>query len=211
MHSKVDNFLDKAEMWQAEMRQLRSFLLACGLTEDFKWRQPCYSYDGNNIVILGALKNYCVLGFFKGVLLSDTENLLVSPGKNSQSVKHFKFEHLSSIIALEKVIKSYVFEAIEIEKLGLVVEKKKDVELKYPAELTTFFINSPTFKKAFESLTPGRQRGYLIFFSAAKQSNTRIKRIEKYRDRIIKGMGTNDCVCGASKKMPNCDGSHKYL
>jgi uncharacterized protein YdeI (YjbR/CyaY-like superfamily) len=211
MNPKVDDFILKAEKWQNEMSTLRNIVLECGLAEELKWRQPCYSYNKSNVLIISAFKDHCVLSFLKGVLLKDTEGILVSPGENSQSVKFAKFTSMDQILKLEKTLKAYIFEAIEAEKSGIKIEKPKSTKLTFPEELHAKFNENKAFKVAFESLTPGRQRGYNMFFTAAKQSKTRIDRIEKYRERIMNGKGINDCVCGHSKKMPNCDGSHKYL
>ena len=211
MNPKVDEFLAAAVKWKAEMTQLRTIALDCGLTEELKWRQPCYSYQKKNIIIIGKLKDYCVLGFFKGILLSDEYNILRSPGKNSQSVKQLTFNNLESVHKMESTIKAYIFEAIEVEKAGLKPALKQSVNLEFTDELLSVLEKDEMFKTAFEALTPGRQRGYHLFFSGAKQSSTRHSRIEKYRERILNGKGINDCVCGHSKRMPNCDGSHNYL
>ena len=210
-HPQVDEFIENAKNWQFEMSELRSIVLDCGLTEELKWKQPCYSYQKKNIVIISAFKGYCVLGFFKGALLTDLEKLLISPGANSQTVKHFRFTNHEIIAKLRSTIKAYIFEAIEIEKTGLKVKFKKSNNLELPQELLNIFEQDVEFKTAFNELTPGRQRGYNIFFVAAKQSTTRTSRIEKYRQRILTGKGINDCICGHSKKMPGCDGSHKYM
>lgn len=211
MHPEVDTFLEKASNWKQEMEALRAILLDCQLSEAFKWRTPCYMYRESNIALIGAFKEYCALSFFKGVLLSDTENLLISPGENSQSVKYFKFKSLEEIIALEATIRAYIFEAIEIEKAGIKVPLTKSTDFELAKEFEEILAKNTKLKTAFERLTPGRQRAYNMFFSAAKQSKTRISRVEQYTDRILNGKGMNDCVCGMSKRMPNCDGSHKYL
>mgnify|MGYP003665356408 CR=1 FL=1 len=211
MNPKVDEFLEKANNWREEMTALREIVLECGLTEELKWRQPCYNFNGSNILIISAFKDHCVLSFLKGVLLKDTEGLLVSPGENSQSVMFAKFTSLKQIKDAASTLKAYIFEAIEVERAGIKIEKTKSTSLEFPEELLNKFKENKDFKKAFESLTTGRQRGYNMFFTAAKQSKTREDRIEKYRERIMNGKGINDCVCGHSKKMPNCDGSHKYL
>jgi uncharacterized protein YdeI (YjbR/CyaY-like superfamily) len=211
MNPKVDEFLEKANNWREEMTALREIVLECGLTEELKWRQPCYNFNGSNILIISAFKDHCVLSFLKGVLLKDTEGLLVSPGENSQSVMFAKFTSLKQIKDAASTLKAYIFEAIEVERAGIKIEKTKSTSLEFPEELLNKFKKNKDFKKAFESLTTGRQRGYNMFFTAAKQSKTREDRIEKYRERIMNGKGINDCVCGHSKKMPNCDGSHKYL
>lgn len=193
------------------MKSLRSILLDCGLTEEFKWRQPCYMYKKSNIVLLYELKECCALGFLKGALLQDTAGILIKSGENSQSGRWIKFTTMEEINSMEATIKAYVFEAIEVEKAGLKVDFKEKNELVFPEELTNKFDSNPAFRAAFEALTPGRQRGYNLYFSAAKQSQTRSLRIEKYVERILAGKGIHDCICGFSKKMPNCDGSHKYI
>lgn len=210
MNPQIDEYIAKAENWQKEMKALRSILLDCGLTEELKWRAPCYTFQKRNVVMIGTFKAYCTLSFFKGVLLNDSANILVSPGENSQSVKMAKFTAFQEILENEALLKAYVCEAIEIEKVGLQVIKKEKKE-EYVEELVEMFEADPKFEEAFESLTPGRQRGYNMFFAAAKQSKTRITRIEKYIPRIFTGKGINDCTCGHSKKMPNCDGTHKYI
>lgn len=209
MNPKVDDFLSNAKKWQAEMEKLRLILLDCQLTEEFKWNSPCYTFKQKNVVIIGEFKDYCVLNFFKGVLLSDTNTILVKPGENSQSARFAKFTNINQIIELETVLKAYIYEAIEVEKAGLKVTFDKNTELEFPEELLTKFSQYLAFKTAFEALTPGRQRAYNMFFSEPKQSATKVSRIEKYTQRILNGKGMNDCVCGLSKRLPNCDGSHK--
>lgn len=211
MNPSVDEHLRNSKKWSKELSLLQEILLECGLTEEFKWRQPCYLFGVTNVCILGSYKEFCSLAFFKGVLLNDAEQLMVSPGVNSQSVKMFKFQSSEEIRELRHLIKSTVFEAIEIEKAGLKVEKDQNNKPQIPEELTAQMEKDPVLKSAFESLTPGRQRAYLIFFEEAKQSKTKVARIEKYIPRILKGKGMNDCICGHSKRMPNCDGSHKYF
>lgn len=209
MNPLVDVFLAKAEKWQSEMTLLRKIALDCGLTEELKWKQPCYTFNGTNVLIISAFKDHCVMSFLKGILLKDTEQLLVSPGANSQSVKFAKFKSAEQITANELQLKAYIFEAIEIEKVGLKIDKTKSTDFELVSELLQKMSEDATFKNAFEALTVGRQRAYNMFFSDAKQAETRFARIEKLRDRILKGKGMNDCVCGHSKRMPNCDGSHK--
>lgn len=211
MNAQVDEFLIKAEKWQNELSKLRSILLECGLTEEFKWRNPCYTFQNKNIILLGGFKEWCVISFLKGVLLNDENGILIAAGENSQSAKIIKFTNLEEIIKLKSILKAYIFEAMEVEKLGLKVEVKKNDELEFIEELQQKFDENIDFKTAFENLTLGRQRGYNMFFSAAKQSKTRIARIEKYTQQIFNGKGINDCTCGMSKKMPSCDGSHKFL
>lgn len=211
MNSKVDAYLLNTKKWQKELTYLRSILINCGLTEELKWKQPCYSINSKNIGLIAQFKDYCVVSFFKGVLLNDADKLLVSPGENSQTVKYLKFTNLQEIIDLESTIKAYVFEAIEVEKAGLKATFSKSKNLEYPEELEQIFKDNNSLKTAFESLTPGRQRGYIIHFTQAKQSQTRVTRIEKCTPKILAGKGFNDCTCGHSKRMPTCDGSHKYL
>lgn len=211
MNPKVDEFIRKANAWGSEMEQLRHLALECGLGEELKWKQPCYTYKNKNLLIISAFKDHCVLSFLKGVLLNDAEGLLVKPGENSQSVRFFKFTSAKEIDKKAATIKAYIYEAIEVEKAGLKVDLKESTNLTYSKELQDTLDKNPQFKAAFEALTPGRQRGYNMHFSAAKQSATRITRIESYTERILNGKGIHDCVCGHSKRMPNCDGSHKYL
>ena len=211
MNAKVDDYILNAKKGQPEIKQLRELLLDCGLTEEFKWRTPCYSFKGKNVVLIGSFKEYCALSFFKGTLLQDSNGILSKPGENSQAIRFFKFRNLEEIIDQKSIIKAYVYEAIEIEKAGLKVNFKSNTELELVKELQLALDKNPTLKTAFEALTPGRQRAYNIYFSGSKQSKTRETRIEKYTERILAGKGFNDCVCGLSKKMPNCDGSHKYI
>ncbi|GEQ87254.1 hypothetical protein ULMS_27620 [Patiriisocius marinistellae] len=211
MNSKVEAYIKKSDKWQAELKALRSIVLDCNLTEDFKWRNPCYTLNYKNIIILGRLKEACTLSFFKGMLLKDTEKILNSAGPNSRSAKIISFKNLEEIFELESTLKNYILEAIKIEKKGLKIDLKKDDKLDYHEELKIAFKENPLLESAFLNLTPGRQRGYILYFESAKQSKTRTARINKYEQRIIDGKGFHDCVCGLSKKMPSCDGSHKYI
>ena len=209
MNPKVDEYLNKEERWRPEMLELRRILLDCQLTEELKWGKPCYIYGKSNVVILYALKDFCGPGFFKGSLLIDEEEILVKPGENSQSVRYIKFTNTQQIIEKEAILKAYIVQAIEVEKAGLKVDFKEKEELVFPGELQKKFDNNSALKAAFESLTPGRQREYNLYFTAAKQSKTRVSRIESYVQRIFDGKGKSDCLCGHSKRMPRCDGSHK--
>ena len=211
MNPSVDEFLEKIDKWQSELSLLRNILLDCQLVETIKWGQPCYMFNKTNVVILANFKESCAVSFLKGALLSDTENLLVKPGENSQSGRFLRFKSEEEIRALEPIIKSYIFEAIEIEKAGLKIPQRAVDSEPIPSELLQRFEENPALKNAFESLTPGRQRAYNMFFSAAKQAATRFSRIDSYTDRILNKKGMNDCVCGLSKRMPGCDGSHKQL
>lgn len=189
---KVDEFIAKAKKWQSEFVKLRQLALDGGLTEEFKWRQPCYTFDGANVVIIGGFKEYVALMFFKGVLLSDPAGLLISAGENSQSASQLRFTSVHEIEAQESVIKAYLAEATEVERAGLKVKFKEISERKRPYELEAKFKESPKLKKAFEALTPGRQRAYLLHFSQPKQSKTRVSRIEKCEQRILNGKGLRD-------------------
>lgn len=210
MNSKVVEYISKAKKWQAEMNQLRSILLDCTLTEELKWGKPCYTFQETNLFMIQAFKDNCALGFFKGSLLKDKSNLLTKPGENTQSGRVIRFNNVQEIIKIKALLKSYIIEAIDAEKKGLKIEINKDTELVLPDELQHRLNKNTAFKKAFNALTPGRQRAYNIYFSAAKQAATRETRIEKYTNQILSGKGINDCTCGLSKKMPSCDGSHKY-
>ncbi len=211
MNPKVDAYINNADNWQKEMELLRSILLNCGLTEELKWRVPCYTFENANIIILGKFKEYVTLSFFKGVLLEDSKGILVKPGENSQTVKMAKFTSTKQIKELSTNLESYIYEAIEVEKAGLKAEFKESTNFTLAEEIQDVLNQNSTLKKAFESLTIGRQRAYNIFVSGAKQSKTRTARIEKYIPRILIGKGINDCTCGHSKRLPNCDGSHKLF
>jgi len=211
MIPEVNQYIEDEAQWKEEMKLCRRLLLECGLTEEWKWKQPCYTYKNANVAIIGAFKSFCALSFFKGVLLQDTQKLLHKPGENSQSGRIFKFTDPTEILENEDLIKSYIFEAIEIEKQGLKVDFKQKKELIFPEEMDDIFNDDVEFKTAFEALTPGKKRGYNLFWTGAKQSETRKTRILKYRDRILDGKGIHDCVCGLSKRYPRCDGSHKQM
>ncbi|MEY8848777.1 DUF1801 domain-containing protein [Psychroserpens sp. XS_ASV72] len=211
MNDKVEHYFAKLKAWKPELTKLRDLILDCGLEEEYKWRNPCYTDNGKNIIILGYTKEFCTVSFLKGELLKDQKNRLHKAGPNSRSAKYLSFTSEKEIDKNQDIIKSYINEAIDIERKGLKIDYKKDQELKLPKELIEKFNENPKLEKAFTSLTKGRQRGYLLHFSAAKQSKTIISRIEKYEERIYNGKGMLDCVCGLSKRMPNCDGSHKQL
>ena len=188
----VDRFLDRAKKWQQEMKLLREICLDCGLTEEFKWMHPCYTFQGKNVVLIHGFKEYCALLFHKGVLLKDTNNILIQQTENVQSARQIRFTSLQEIIDLKSTIKAYIFEAMEVEKAGLEVPMKKTSEFKIPDEFKVALDNDPDLKAAFQGLTPGRQRGYLLYFSQAKQSTTRTSRVEKYIPKILQGKGLND-------------------
>ena len=191
-NSKVDKFLSNAEFWQEEFKELRTILLDCDLTEEFKWGKPCYTFEGNNIVLMHGFKNYCALLFHKGVLLDDKADILIQQTKNTQSARQIRFTNADEIVEMEHIIKAYVNEAIEVEKAGLEVDFKDTAEFEFPEEFQNKLDDNPELEKAFEALTPGRQRGYLLYFSGAKQSKTREARVERYVQHILDGKGLND-------------------
>jgi uncharacterized protein YdeI (YjbR/CyaY-like superfamily) len=211
MNPTADNYFLDAPQWQEELMQLRKIALSTQLTEMIKWGVPCYVFQESNVVLLGAFKAFCSISFFKGSLMQDPKGILLKPGENSQIARMIKFTHLDQICELEPIIRAYIVEAIEIEKTGAKPIVDKSAELEFPEELLQILDQDAVFKAAFTALTPGRQRGYNLFFTAAKQPATRITRIEKYRQQILDGKGINDCTCGLSKKMPSCDGSHKAI
>lgn len=188
----VDAFLETVGKWKAEHIALRELALDCGLTEDLKWGQPCYTIDGGNVAIIGGFKEYIALSFFKGALLRDIDNLLIRQTENVQAGRQLRFVCVGEIEKQEAVIKSYILEAIEIEKAGLKVPEAPKAEMELPAELLAIFEENASFKDAFYALTPGRQRGYIFHFSQPKQSQTRTSRIEKSMQRIFDGLGIND-------------------
>jgi uncharacterized protein YdeI (YjbR/CyaY-like superfamily) len=189
---KVDVFLSSAKKWQKEMEKLRKIFLSCGLTEELKWGKPCYTFQEANVVVVLPFKDYCALLFCKGALLKDTDGLLVKAGDNTQGARQIRFTSFQKIGEMEAILKTYLHQAIEVEKAGLEVVYKKTTDFPVPEELKKKFKEAPGFKAAFAALTPGRQRGYLLHFSAAKQSQTRDSRIEKCRPQILKGKGLND-------------------
>jgi len=181
----------KVHNWTSALELLRRIVLDCGLTEESKWGVPCYTFQQKNVLMVSALKDHCCISFFKGSLLSDHKNLLVKPGPNSQASRLFKFGHIDEIEAIESDIKTYIFEAIEVEKAGLKVSFKKNPE-PVPEELEVKLEEDPALNTAFEALTPGRQRGYILYFSQPKQSKTRMARIEKCIPMILAGIGLHD-------------------
>ena len=187
---KVSAFVSRAKSWGGEMQKLRSILLECGLDEAIKWGKPCFSFEGSNVAIIQPFKEHCALMFFKGALLKDTHGLLRSQGQNTQSA--LRLEFTSEAQVKKAVLKSYVQQAIAVEKAGLKVAFKAKEELELPDELTKILKKDRKLAKAFNSLTPGRQRGYVLYFNGAKQSQTKIARIEKYAPKILAGLGFND-------------------
>ena len=192
MNPQVDAFLSKAKTWQEESAALRAIILKSPLTEELKWGKPCYTFQESNIVIIQGFKEYCALLFCKGALLKDAKKLLIQPGENTQAARQLRFTSEAEIVKLKAVIKAYVEEAIAAEKAGLEVTYKTTAEFVVPEELKKKWVEMPMLKKAFKALTPGRQRGYLLYFAAAKQSKTREVRIEKCVEDIFSGKGLND-------------------
>lgn len=189
---KVDFYFEKNKKWKPEVEKLRETILACGLTEELKWGTPCYTFEQNNIILIHDFKEYCAVLFFKGALLHDSETLLIQQTQNVQATRQMRFTSLQEIVDRERILKSYIFEAIEVEKLGLKVVLKETSEFEVCAEFQSKLDESDIFKAAFEALTPGRQRGYLLHFSQPKQSKTRESRIEKAIPQILQGKGLND-------------------
>ncbi len=181
----------KVHSWQAELHRLRELILSSGLTEEIKWSMPCYTFEGSNVLQLAAFKQYVAISFFKGVLIKDTHDFLIAPGANSQASRQLRFKNIEEITDKENVIGQYIAEAIQVEKAGKKVKFNKSPE-PLPAELLKKMAEDLQFKTAFEALTPGRQRGYILYFSGAKQSGTRLTRIEKYIPKILEGKGFHD-------------------
>jgi len=192
MNPKVDWFFTKDIKWQKEYEKLRTITLDCGLNEELKWGCPCYTFENANIVLIHGFKEYCALLFFKGVLLNDPNSILIQQTKNVQSARQIRFTNVKDIVKMEKILKAYVYEAIEIERAGLKVKLKKTSEYKIPEEFQKKLNKSSVLKTAFEALTPGRQRAYIFYFSQPKQSKTRESRVEKYIKQILNGQGLDD-------------------
>ncbi|WP_409405442.1 YdeI/OmpD-associated family protein [Priestia megaterium] len=192
MNPKVDEFLTKAKKWKEEYETLRKIVLDCELTEDFKWMNPCYTFEEKNIVLIHGFKEYCALLFPKGALLRDSHGVLIQQTENVQGARQIRFTNVQEIVEKGAILKAYIDEAIEVEKAGLKVKFKKPEELIIPEELQHKFDEIPALKDAFTALTPGRQRAYILHFSAAKQSKTRESRVEKCIPNILNGKGLND-------------------
>lgn len=192
MNPKVDAFLNNIDKWQEEFEALRTIILECGLTEELKWGQPCYTFQKSNIVLIHGFKEYCALLFFKGALLSNADGLLIQQTDHVQSARQIRFVNSKEILEVKQQIKNYIFEAIEVEKAGLKVEMRKTSDFEVAEEFQEKLDALPALRIAFEALTPGRQRAYLFHFSEAKQTKTRAARVEKYIPQILKGKGIND-------------------
>ena len=192
MNPTVDFYFNKPNPWQNEIIKLRAIILDCGLNEELKWGCPCYTFQKKNIVLIHVFKEYCALLFFKGALLKDTNHILVQQTKNVQSARQIRFTHIREIGKMEPILKTYIYEAMEVEKAGLKVKLKKTISYPVPEEFQSLLNKKPAVKKAFYALTPGRQRAYLLYFSAAKLAKTRESRVEKSLKLILKGKGLND-------------------
>ncbi len=192
MNPKVDFFFNKTSKWKQEYNKLRSILLNCGLIEELKWGCPCYTFQKNNVVLIHGFKEYCALLFHKGVLLKDTENILIQQTKNVQVARQIRFTSISEIENLQHTLRAYVYEAIEVEKAGIQPQLKEVAQFEMAAEFKSILDEQPELKKAFEELTPGRQRAYLLHFSQPKQSKTRTSRVENAIPKIMDGKGLND-------------------
>ena len=189
---KVDWFFTKAKQWRQEYETLRTILLGCGLTEELKWGCPCYQSEGSNIVLIHGFKEYCAVLFFKGALLKDPKGILISQTENTQSTRQIRFTSVQEVTRLESGLKAYVKEAIAVEKAGLKVPMKKTAEFAMPEEFQSKLDENPDLEAAFYALTPGRQRGYLLYFAAAKQSKTRAARVDKCAPQILRGKNLDD-------------------
>lgn len=211
-HPQVEAYIQHLDRWREETILLREILHHAGLTEEWKWRQPCYTLNGANLIIIGNFKESVVLSFLQGSLLSDPQGWLVRPGEHAQSGRFLRFTSADELRSKATHVAAYVRQSMEHARAGTRVEKRpEDVRIDMPNELYQRFQEDPALEGAFRALTPGRQRAYLIFFTATPIPATRFNRIDKYRMRMLQGKGINDCVCGLSKKMPGCDGSHRCL
>ena len=192
MNPKVDFYFSKAKNWKEELEKLREIILECALTEELKWGVPCYTSQKSNIVLIHSFKNYCAILFVKGALLNNAKGILIQQTENVQAGRQIRFTNVREIVKMKTILKSYIYEAIEVEKAGLKVNLNKNIKLVFPEEFINKLADNPDLKKAFDTLTPGRQRAYNLFFSAPKQSKTRESRIEKCISRIFNGKGLND-------------------
>ena len=192
MNPKVDFYFDKEKKWQKEIELLRVIAFDCGLTEELKWGCPCYTFNESNIVLIHVFKEYCAYLFFKGALLNDADGVLIQQTENVQSARQVRFTNTKEIVKMEKTLKAYIYEAIEVERAGLKVKLKATADFKIPEEFQKKLNKNAALKKAFNALTPGRQRQYIFHFSQPKQSKTREARIEKYMSQILDGKGLND-------------------
>ena len=192
MNPEVDWFFTKDTKWREEYEELRELVLACGLSEELKWGCPCYTFQNSNVVLIHGFKEYCALLFMKGALLRDPNSILVQQTENVQATRQIRFTSVAEIVKIKATVKAYIEEAIDVEKAGLTVEMKKTAEFEMPEAFERVLDDMPELKSAFYQLTPGRQRGYLLYFSSPKQAKTREARIEKYVQAILDGKGLND-------------------
>jgi uncharacterized protein YdeI (YjbR/CyaY-like superfamily) len=192
MNPKVDFYFSKAKNWQEELEQLRLMVLSCGLAEELKWGVPCYTFQKSNIVLIHVFKEYCALLFFKGALLNDAGGILIRQTENVQAARQIRFTNVREIVTMKSILETYIYEAIEVEKAGLKVSLKKASEFAIPEEFKNKLDQIPGLKSAFHALTPGRQRAYLLYFSAARQAKTRQARVEKWIPQVLNGKGLND-------------------
>jgi uncharacterized protein YdeI (YjbR/CyaY-like superfamily) len=192
MNPKVDGYVRKSKKWQQELQKLRMIILDCQLSEELKWGKPCYTFQKSNVVVIIPLKESCALMFCKGALLNDANGILIKPGEHTQAGRWIKFTNVREIVEMATILKAYIYEALEVEKAGLKVNYKKTSEFIIPQEFQNKLDEIPTLKTAFDALTPGRQRAYILYFSAPKQSKTRESRVEKCRQQILNGKGLND-------------------
>jgi uncharacterized protein YdeI (YjbR/CyaY-like superfamily) len=192
MNPKVEFFFRDAKQWQPEYEKLRAIILDCQLTEELKWGCPCYTFQNKNIVLIHGFKEYCALLFMKGALLKDPNGILIQQTENVQAARQIRFTNFQEIVEIEPILKAYISEAIEVEKAGLKVKRKETVNYRIPEEFQDKLDENPALKTAFKALTPGRQRAYILYFSAPKQSKTRVSRVEKSMPQILNGKGLND-------------------
>lgn len=192
MNPKVDEYISKCDKWQEELKKLRMIILDCELTEELKWGVPCYTFQNSNVVLMHVFKEYCALLFIKGALLNDANGILIQQTKDVQAGRQVRFTNVREIVEMETILKAYIYEAIEVEKAGLKVNYKKTTEYNMPKEFQNKLDEIPALDTAFHALTPGRQRAYILYFSAPKQSKTRESRVEKYMQQILNGKGLND-------------------
>ncbi len=207
----VDAYIQDQVIWQEELTTLVELLRDTELEETIKWSTPIYTYREANLIGLGAFKNHCTISFFNGALLPDPQHVLAKPGENTQAGRWIKYTSVEDILKDRSLLLQYIQDAMDAERAGLKVAMNTVDDYEIPEELTSAFSSDARLAGAWKELTPGRQRGYLLFIAGAKQSATKRERIAKYRPRILMGKGINDCICGLSKRMPNCDGSHNQL
>ncbi|MDI4645926.1 YdeI/OmpD-associated family protein [Cohnella hashimotonis] len=191
-HPKAEAFFNKSKRWKAEYEELREIVMDCGLTEDFKWMHPCYTFQSKNVVLIHGFKEYCALLFHKGALLKDPNGILIQQTENVQAGRQIRFTNVQEIVECAAILKDYIQDAINVEKSGQEVVFKKNTEFAVAEELQREFDGNPALRKAFEALTPGRQRAYLLHFSQPKQAKTREARVEKYKPKILEGKGLDD-------------------